>query len=90
MYNQNLKTLTFILISCILQSCTKYQSSNNETSKPKRTLNGQVDSTLENISFGKNKEDSIGSPVNLKFKELSLSIINFFVSDEEKNINQIQ
>lgn len=90
MYNQNLKTLTFILFCCTIQSCSNSQSSNNESSKPISTPIGQVDSTLENISLGKSKEDSIGSPVNLKFKELSLSIINFFVSDEEKKLTQIQ
>lgn len=92
MYNQNLKTLTFIFLCCALQSCSNSQSNLKEGNsfKPKNILFGQVDSTLQNISLGKNKVDSIGSPVNLKFKELSLSIINFFVSDEEKNINQIQ
>ncbi len=92
MYNQNLKTLTFILLCCTIQSCSNSQSSNKKekSSKPKSTLIDQADSTLENISLGNSKEDSIGSPVNLKFKELSLSIINFFVSDEEKKLNQIQ
>ncbi len=90
MYNQNLKTLTFILFCCTIQSCSNSQSSNNESSKPNNTPIGQVDSTLENINLGKSKVDAIGSPVNLKFKELSLSIINFFVSDEEKKLTQIQ
>ena len=92
MNNQNLKTLTFILLCCTIQSCSNSHSNQKEenSSKPKSTLIGQADSTLENLSLGKSQEDSIGSPVNLKYKELSLSIINFFVSDEEKKLNQIQ
>lgn len=92
MNNQNLKKLTFILLCCTVQSCSNSQSNQKEenSSKPKSTLIGQADSTLTNISLGKSQEDSIGSPVNLKFKELSLSIIDFFVSDEEKKLTQIQ